>query len=226
MKRNKLNKLLVLALAAVTVGSTNAFAVIDKESEATIKIETGSTTSPGDGETPGGNGTDPSTDPFKFFLWPSNFAFKNAKASSSAQDVDVNDSHTRYVAVADQRGSLNGYEVTAQMSDFSNLDSSNTLVGAKIKWDQSTVTFPDPTKPNTVPAVPETEGNINAASNILLDSTSSKRILTAPEGKGQGYFGVKILSDGLKLVLPGNQGKADENYKSTITWSLNDVPGL
>lgn len=225
MKSNTLSKVLVLALALVTLGNSTVFAApINKTSDANVAIEAGTTTSPEEGEEPGGNETDPSDSSFKFFLWPSDFTFKTAKASSSSQDIDVNDSFDRYVAVADQRGTLDGYEVTAQMTEFAEGLTENKLVGAKIKWAQSAVSFPDPTKPTTVPAVPETDGNIVAATDILLDSTSAKKILKAPKGKGQGYFGVKFASNGLKLVLPGNEGKAGKSYTSTITWSLNDVP--
>lgn len=222
MKKIFFSKVLALGIAFSAISSIGVNAAINESTGLDLNVKAGEIEKP-EVDPPGGNNGGPGngSTSFQFWLWPSNISFNDLSVSTENQEISAKENLDRYLAVGDLRGTSAGYRVTASMSQPEDSNSGEKLVGAKLKWSQEAVKF-------LKPAVDYSNEKDNSEltlndSNIELGSEETL-LYSALKNKGQGYYGIKIMPTSLKLKVPGNQGKAGNNYKSTVTWTLNDTP--
>lgn len=126
-----------------------------------------------------------------------------------------------YAQVTDNRGTLKGWSLSVkQNSQFKAGD--KELTGAKIEFLNGQVnTISESPVPSVVKATFDlTSNGTGAATNVMAAA--------ADEGAGTFVYRFgddKTKAESVKLTVPGKTTKLkDVAYKTTLTWTLNDVP--
>lgn len=142
-------------------------------------------------------------------------------------DIDGNNEEEvpLFAQITDNRGTLGGWSLSVkQNGQFNNGDATHgELVGAKIEFLNGEVASSSVTMPSFV----------NSPIDVTADGEgASTVVMAASEGEGSGTFVYRLgnessLEESVKLSVPGSTVKMkDAMYRTTLTWTLNDVPNL
>lgn len=127
-----------------------------------------------------------------------------------------------YTQVTDNRGTLNGWSLSVkQNGQFKS--GNNELKGAKIEFMNGQITTASESK---IPSLIKEKFDLTADA-----SGAATTVVSAKNGEGAGTFiyrlgNEKTKEESVQLVVPGKSIKLkDVQYKTSLTWTLNDVPG-
>lgn len=125
-----------------------------------------------------------------------------------------------YVQVTDNRGTNAGWTLTVKQ-DQAFMNGSNTLKGTEMNF-KNPVAVGKSGKVDTAPSV-------NANFTLSADGTSAL-VMVAKTDQGMGTwidrFGnsTEQASASITLMVPGESKKVAGQYKTSLTWTLSDVP--
>ncbi|WP_207696213.1 hypothetical protein DOK67_0002056 [Enterococcus sp. DIV0212c] len=147
----------------------------------------------------------------------SKFAFESAeiKGGETKTNVKVPAGETIGIQVTDKQGSAKGWEVHAQITDFTEEKKETQILrGAYITVPAGTFyTRADGDTDNPPVAA-------NAAGTVIGKDAASK-IIFATEGKGNGSW-INDWAEEVELTIPG--GNLLGKYKAAITWTISAAP--
>ena len=235
MKTKKIISLAALALIASSTGASTVFAadggVYSSDSTITYTPASG----PTDPVDPGNPGItvdpegpkNPGTDGPLSLAYASNFNFGTQEITSAdktyfAAATTLTDKTTRpnWVQVTDNRGTLAGWSLSLQASEFTNgkTGTGSVLSGATLKLENGHIV-----------SASDAAADQSVASVTLTPGTSSGTILGATAGKGAGtnllvWGDDTTKASSVSLAVPGKTTKLADTYKSTLTWTLTDTP--
>lgn len=143
------------------------------------------------------------------------------------KDIDGNSEEevSLFAQITDNRGTLDGWSLSVkQNGQFNNGAATHSeLVGAKIEFLNGEIASSSVTIPSF----------INSSIDVTADGEgASTVVMAASEGEGSGTFVYRLgnessLKESAKLSVPGSTVKMKEaTYRTTLTWTLNDVPNL
>lgn len=174
----------------------------------------------GPGDTPG---------PLEIQWAPLSLDFHNANTVNTVvHDFPEVTGNKKYVVVSDTRnGATDEWKVTAQLSNLQNAAGTQTLTGAILKFDTALQGYQGTNAPE-------------AAGSIIAPGTRTATVAAASQTVAAGGAAVKVIEDGtgsvgtfqgqsamemdnIELEVPANAAVAGEQYKGTLTWSLDDV---
>lgn len=223
MKTKKIISLTALTLIASSTGASTVFAadggVYNSDSTITYTPASG----PTDPVDPG----DPGTDGPLSIDYASNFNFGTQEITSAdktyfAAATTLTDKTTRpnWVQVTDNRGTLAGWSLSLQASEFTNgkTGTGSVLSGATLKLENGHIV-----------SASDAAADQSVASVTLTPGTSSGTILGATAGKGAGtnllvWGDDTTKASSVSLAVPGKTTKLADTYQSTLTWTLTDTP--
>lgn len=131
-----------------------------------------------------------------------------------------------YIQVSDRRGTGGGWNVTAQLSNFSS-ENGPSLPGAVMNFNQGNVRSAyeeDLNAPTTLPFTLEAEGaqaNVTTAAGKTVENDS-----TTAQGLGTwvtNWIGTAGNNGNVSLTIP-QAAASPGNHTATITWTLTDGP--
>ncbi|CAD5896741.1 Cell surface protein [Carnobacterium maltaromaticum] len=146
-------------------------------------------------------------------------------APQTVTDKDGKNSRTTplYAQVTDNRGTVAGWSLSVkQNSQFK--AGTDELTGAKIEFLNGQVATDSI---STVPSIVKPSFDLTADGN-----GAATNIIGAKKNEGAGTFVYRFGDDttkakGVSLSVPGKTiKKKDVAYKTTLTWTLSDVPGV
>ncbi len=240
MKTKKIISLTALALIMSSTGASTVFAAdggtYDSNGVITYTPSTKPTdpvdpTDPTNPVTPidptDPTGPKPGTNGPLSIDYASSFDFGSQEITSSdktynAKANPLSDGSTRpnWVQVTDNRGSLAGWSLSVQATEFTNgsTGTGSVLTGAKMTLSNGRVVTNS-----------ESPANKSVSSVTLTPGASSGTILGATAGSGSGTnllaWGDDTTKDSsVSLFVPGKATKLATTYKSTLTWTLTDTP--
>lgn len=141
---------------------------------------------------------------------------------AAAQSLSDGSTRTNYVQVTDNRGTLAGWSLNVEATDFTNggTGAGSTLTGAQITLGDAQIA-----------SASSTPADVYSASTVLTPNVASATILGATAGNGAG---TSLLDFGgtdgankataVTLSVPGSTTKLAGAYTSNLTWTLSDVP--
>lgn len=214
----------------------------------TKPTEPGKEVDPG-GEGNGGNGTKSFN-----INWVSNFKFGEIKIGSTTMSAfaapttlnwkdgsQATEGLANFLQVTDNRGTNAGWNVAVSGTPFYELDETNAptateLNGASITLNEAQIVgnTSTPEAANLAPV------SVLSSGTDILGTNAPYTVLNADAGKGQGTWSLTWGADtdgttlkqtdgkataGVQLSVPVTaQPKANKNYRSTLTWTLQTAP--
>ena len=196
---------------------------------------------PGTPETPEGEKPGPGTPGPLSIDFASSWAFGKQSILSSgdiiayahAQRYGGSDYRQLYAQVTDKRGTLSGWTLSlSQKGQFMRVEDGKKMVGAKLLFTGPGETSSTSSKPASV---------VTKSFELDADSEAIQPLLSAKtdEGAGQNFYSFgridqydpnalskddKAKDGPVSLLIPAN-GLLAGNYKTTLVWSLSDIPG-
>lgn len=244
MKTTKIFTLSATALLSLSLGASTAFAVdggvYDSNGQIKFTPNTDPTnpvdpTNPTNPITPvdptDPSGPNPGTNGPLSIDYASSFDFGEQQITSVTKTYqavaqkykdkdDAEQEGPNFVQVTDNRGLESGWTLTVKQDAQFKSTSGKVLTGAKITLKNGTVvTASDSAKPTGYTPI------------ALTTDGSEAKVMSATDKQGAGTY---LLSWGtnattgatsVDLEVPGATTKYAEIYKTTLTWSLTDVPG-
>ncbi|WP_144558968.1 WxL domain-containing protein [Shouchella miscanthi] len=153
---------------------------------------------------------------------------KDRVYAAKAQELSDGRFVSNYVQITDNRGSNAGWSLhVKQNGQFENENAQHTtLTGASISFSEPTIkgTLNDVTAPT-------------ATNSFQLDPEgASTLVMSAAKGAGAGTWvnhfggltsleGGDVITPAIELFVPGVTPKDNTEYRTTLTWTLSDVPG-
>lgn len=130
-----------------------------------------------------------------------------------------------FVQVSDRRQTGEGWNLTAQLGNFSIKDKDNpTLVGSTITFKNANVQTPGPGK--NEPTAGEVTLEANGASGRIASAAAKTGSLSTAQGLGTWL--IDWIKDGendnVTLTVPANEA-SEGQHSATITWTLTSGPG-
>lgn len=134
-----------------------------------------------------------------------------------------------YVRLKDENPTSNGWNLTAQLSNFKDQKNNNPMpngAGASVSFSnmkiESIINRDTPQEgidlsPTGIPSMVETSKTITAGQ-------SAQKLISAGVGEGRGTWQLRIPFDKVSLNLPAGAGLPSHTYKAKVTWSLNLTP--
>lgn len=191
MKKNK------LSIATALIASTIAFA------PAGLAFADSSTTA-----TTGGTVTFQSGD-LTLSSTPSAFDFGTKTVVNSSTSYDsTEDKSGDNIAVDDLRGTGNGWNLQASLTEFSNGNTGQNLTGATISFDQTTTN--------------QYSSALTNGSGSVSSTGTSTTILSADSNQGMGNSNDSLSN--IKLNVPASTAIYAKGYSATMTWTLGNTP--
>jgi hypothetical protein len=244
MKFMKVTATSALLVSALSFGGASAFAEETKtlDSNAIVKFKANENiTDPVDPENPDPNKpvepVDPTTEDKKPNIgtkgplsidFASSLDFgenvistKNETYFAAAQKLKDGQEKPNYVQVTDNRGTEAGWKLSVKQNGQFVDSKGRELTGAKITFNNGVVnTVSKSKKPSAVlPSFDLTTDGTGAVQNVV----------EAKLGEGAGtyvyHFGdASTKANSIQLDVPGATTKYADEYKTTLTWTLTDVP--
>lgn len=244
MKFIKVTATSALLVSALSFGGASVFAEETKtlDSNAIVKFKANeSTTGPVDPENPDPNKpvdpvdpTNPDGKPNVGTTGPLSLDFassldfgenvistKDETYFAAAQKLSDGQEKPNYVQVTDNRGTEAGWTLSVKQNGQFVDSKGNELTGAKITFTNGAVnTASKSAKPSEV--IPSFD--------LTVDGTGAvQNVVEAKAGEGAGTYVYKFGDDAtkaesIKLEVPGATTKYADEYKTTLTWTLSDVP--
>ncbi|MEI5995562.1 WxL domain-containing protein [Candidatus Enterococcus mansonii] len=250
MKKITLTTAALLVSTAV-LGATQAFAADPTtDTNATVSFKAddlgdGSSTDPtdpeGGGIVPGPGEGSSTTGPLRFDFVP-NFSFGEQKISGGDKSyhplmvstfkvvdgVQTTDKKyvPHYVQVTDNRGTNEGWSVTASRTDFKTPDEGDEILGATLTLTNGVVKGNKDADLTLIPAIPQSVEISNTPSNVM----------TAAKDKGMGSWVTSFGSEAgteatdvnpnVTLAVAAKSKKYAKAYSSTITWTISAAPAV
>lgn len=159
---------------------------------------------------------------------PLKLNFHNAnEVNTAVQDFPEITGNKKYFVVSDTRaGATDEWKVTAQLTDLKNAANTETLYGAVLNFDSALQGYDGvnaPEAPGSIVAPGARTATVAGASQVAAGGTAVKVMEdgTGSVGTFQGASAMEM--DNIRLEVPANAAKADEQYTGTLTWSLDDV---
>lgn len=142
--------------------------------------------------------------------------------------------YVSFAQVQDTRGTNEGWDLRVTLSDFENNDvqtRNTTLYGTEIEFTSPTLEYVG------------NEGNepaVHAPNLVLSAGGEAQSVLSAETGRGSGTSSVVwgdqmdlnnstsdiVRNEGILLHIPGATAKDAVEYAATLTWELNQSPGM
>jgi hypothetical protein len=240
MKTKKIISLTALALIASSTGASTVFAAdgATYDSNGVITyIPSTTPTTPVDPTDPAKpvvptdptdpTGPNPGTNGPLSLDYASSFDFGTQEITSAdktyfAAANPLSDGSTRpnWVQVTDNRGSLSGWTLSVEATDFTNgkTGTGSVLNGATLKLDNGHIV-----------SASDAPADQSVASVTLTPGASSGTILGATDGNGAGtnllvWGDDTTKASSVSLAVPGKTTKLADTYQSTLTWTLTDTP--
>lgn len=218
MKKKLLAGLVTSAalMSLCVAGGMNAKAAVtdSADTEASIGF-----TGYGPGTTPG---------PLEIQWAPLNLNFHNANAVNTVvQDFPEITGADKYVVVSDTRGgATDEWKVTAQLTDLENAAATETLTGARLKFNSTIQGYQGtnaPEAPGSVIAPGARTATVSAAAQSV--NAGGTAVTVMQDGSGAGTFQGQsaIEMSNIVLEVPANAAVNGELYSGTLTWSLDDT---
>lgn len=145
-------------------------------------------------------------------------------AAQKVKDKDGNEvERPNYAQISDNRGTLDGWALSVKQDGQFKTADGKELTGAKITFMNAQIaSISESTEPSTV----------LTGFDLTADGTGAvSNVMAAGKDEGAGTwvyrFGDESNQDqSIKLDVPGKTTKVkDAPYKTTIVWSLSDIPG-
>ncbi|GAB6458695.1 WxL domain-containing protein [Bacillus luti] len=140
---------------------------------------------------------------------------------AAAQKLSDGQEKPNYVQVTDNRGTEAGWTLSVKQNGQFVDSKGNELTGAKITFTNGAVnTASKSAKPSEV----------MPSFDLTVDGTGAvQNVVEAKAGEGAGTYVYKFGDDAtkaesIKLEVPGATTKYADEYKTTLTWTLSDVP--
>lgn len=177
-----------------------------------------------DPEEPGGGKPDPGTNGPLSIDYASSLTFGKQDITSidktytaSAQTFTDRDPGPNYVQVTDNRGTEGGWLLQVTQDSQFKTANDKELDGAEITFNNAWV--------NTESASEKP----SKKDKYTLTPGTAENMMSAKEGQGAGtfvlVFGNKnTAADSIELKVPGKTTKLAEQYSTSFTWTLTDVP--
>lgn len=127
-----------------------------------------------------------------------------------------------YVQVSDNRGTLAGWSLQVKQNGQFKTATNKELTGAQITFENAELAT---VSTATAPSV------IKTSFTLGTDGTGvAENVIAAKAEEGAGTFVYRFgndatKGDSIKLDVPGSTAKYAEEYTTTLTWTLTDVPG-
>lgn len=136
--------------------------------------------------------------------------------------VDTANPVPNYAQVTDKRGGEKGWSLSVkQNGQFKALKSGRELTGAEITFKNAEV---DSISTSKAPSI------VKTSFSLASDGTGvAENVMAAAKGEGFGTwvyrFGNELTKDNsIELSVPGATAKDVDTYKTTLTWTLTDIP--
>lgn len=230
--KNIVKKFTLVSLATLgIVASSNTVIAQNLTSEGKITFENPENdyVTPKDPENPendlsGGDGktNDGTPESLLTLDYVTNLDFGTHKVNQSATTYNTV-TQKPFVQVSDRRQTGEGWNLTAQLGNFSNGDNT-TLAGSTITFKNANVQTPGPgTNKPTTGEVTLTAGK--ESGKIASAAAKTGSLSTA---QGLGTWLIDWIKDGendnVTLTVPANEASAGQ-HSATITWTLTSGPG-
>ncbi|MGA5592502.1 WxL domain-containing protein [Enterococcus mundtii] len=142
--------------------------------------------------------------------------------------------YVSFAQVQDLRGTNEGWDLKASLSDFESNSQNNILTGAEITFVDTSIHYGGSNQDNAPSA--HTNG-------LRLLPNGSVSVMTAETGQGAGVSSIRwgnqadlnaqfaddtievVENEAIQLSIPGSTAKDEATYEATLTWELTSTPG-
>ncbi|TFI65608.1 cell surface protein [Carnobacterium divergens] len=136
--------------------------------------------------------------------------------------IDTENPIPNYAQVTDKRGGEKGWALSVkQNGQFKSVKESRELVGAEITFKNGEVASASSSKAPSA---------VKKSFSLKADGTGvAENVMAASKGEGFGTWvyrsgDVSTMAESIELSVPGATVKDADTYKTTLTWTLTDVP--
>lgn len=136
--------------------------------------------------------------------------------------VDEANPVPNYAQVTDKRGGEKGWALSVkQNGQFKAEKSGRELTGAEITFKNAVV---DSVSTSKAPSI------VKSSFSLKSDGTGvAENVMSAAKGEGFGTWVYRFGNDvtkaeSIELSVPGATAKDTDTYKTTLTWTLTDIP--
>lgn len=175
-----------------------------------------------------GHGPGVNPGPLEIQWAPLQLDFHNANTVNTVvHDFPEITGNKKYTVVSDTRaGATDEWKLTAQLTELKNAAATETLTGAILKFDSVLQGYQGtdaPEAPGSIVAPTGRTATISAASQTVAAGGTAVAVMQDGAGSGtfQGQSAMEM--DNIELEVPANAAKIGEQYKGTLTWSLDDT---
>jgi spore coat protein U-like protein len=129
----------------------------------------------------------------------------------SATDTDVHAETISAPVTVTNPGFENGWTLTVAASNFSNSDKTRTIKGAKMTFDQATVTAQDAANVSVAPT---------STSATIVAGGDAQPIISAAKNAGIGTYNAQYQATQVHLHVPS--GNVEASYSADLNWSMTN----
>ncbi|WP_240077000.1 WxL domain-containing protein [Enterococcus faecalis] len=178
------------------------------------------------------------TDELEILSVPQSFKYGILNKSNVEQIIHLNTNNYQtntsvvtdgfYTRMRDERPSLSGWKLTAQLSDFKDVTNSTVLTnsGIALKMENMKIeSIKNRDSPQeSIDQNPTGTPSTVSTNETLISGQAAKTLINAQANEGHGTWQLRIPFDKVSLTVPANTGEINKNYTATLTWSLDDTP--
>ncbi|HFP7420794.1 TPA: WxL domain-containing protein [Enterococcus faecalis] len=157
------------------------------------------------------------------------FSNSNMVNTAAVQAFPETTGTNKYVVVSEKRSNepTREWSLTAQLSDLTNAGGSETLTGAGLKFDAAVKGYTGtntPESPGSIVDKGARTATVNASSQSVTAGAAAVPVMKDAGTGGASFLGSTAMEmSNVKLEVPANAAKINQQYSGTLTWSLNDT---
>ncbi|WP_239658954.1 WxL domain-containing protein, partial [Enterococcus faecalis] len=173
------------------------------------------------------------TDELEILSVPQSFKYGILNKSNVEQIIHLNTNNYQtntsvvtdgfYTRMRDERPSLSGWKLTAQLSDFKDVTNSTVLTnsGIALKMENMKIeSIKNRDSPQeSIDQNPTGTPSTVSTNETLISGQAAKTLINAQANEGHGTWQLRIPFDKVSLTVPANTGEINKNYTATLTWS-------
>ncbi|WP_159150435.1 WxL domain-containing protein [Enterococcus faecalis] len=209
-----------IALAGIAiVGGTNVQAAVTDSASTDIGI----------GFSGHGPGTTPGDLDIQWAPIGLDFSKSNMVNTTAVKEFSETTGTNKYVVVSEKRSQLPSrtWKLTAELSNLENAEGSETLTGAGLMFDATVKGYDGMNTPETSGSIVDIGARtaiVNSASQTVNAGATAVPVMQDSGSAGASYLGSTAMEmSNIKLKVPANSAKINQQYSGTLTWSLNDT---